>query len=160
MHSQRITLAAVSLALVASGLLTACAGGEAGTAPPAPATSAAATTSAAAAAPSTTRSAATRATAAPSEGATPAVEPVDCGEVGPEGGDQVDLIADSTPAGRVGCTEAINVISAYYHDAPTKAEGTAHHLVVDGWDCAADTGAYGSGSIGCAKDGLAFHTEP
>jgi hypothetical protein len=93
-------------------------------------------------------------------GADPGVEPVSCGEVGPEGGAQVDLIADSTVAGRVGCVEAINVITDYYRDAPAQAEGTAHHLVVDGWDCAADTGAFGSGSISCGKDGFAFHTQP
>lgn len=87
-------------------------------------------------------------------------EPVNCGKVGPTGGAQVDLLAESTKAGIVGCTEAINVITDYYRDAPTKSEGTAHFLVVDGWTCLADTGAFGSGAIGCDKDGFAFRTQP
>lgn len=80
------------------------------------------------------------------------------GKVGPAGGQQVDLIAVGTKAGRVGCTEAFNVISDYYRDAPTKSEGTAHALTVQGWQCLADTGAQGTGIIGCDKGGLSFHT--
>jgi hypothetical protein len=137
------------LTFAAIGLATACTG------PPAapPTNSAPSVDSTAASGPAPTTP------AAPS--AHPhGVEPVNCGEVGPDGGAQVNLIADSTPAGRVGCTEAINVITEYYRRAPSQAEGTGHHLVVDRWACAADTGAYGSGSIGCGKDGFAFHTEP
>jgi hypothetical protein len=100
-------------------------------------------------------------TAATGEGA----EDVNCsangaGQVGPAGGQQVDLIAVGTKAGRVGCTEAFTVIENYYRDAPTKSEGTAHVLNVSGWTCMADTGAQGSGAIGCDKDGLAFRTAP
>ncbi len=80
------------------------------------------------------------------------------GKVGPAGGKQVDLIAVATKTGTVGCTEAFNIISDYYRDAPTKSEGTAHHLTVQGWNCLADTGAQGTGMIGCDKEGLAFHT--
>jgi hypothetical protein len=171
MRSHRVPLVAAGLALATLGLVTGCSGGAAAPAAPAPSASATATPAApashttAAAAPATPEKGGTGDDTGPgsapaSEGATPGVEPVSCGPVGPEGGAQVDLIADSTAAGRVGCTEAINVITAYYRDAPTKSEGTAHHLVVDGWDCLADTGAYGSGSIGCDKDGFAFHTEP
>lgn len=78
------------------------------------------------------------------------------GKVGPEGGEQVDLIAVASKAGRVGCTEAFNVITEYYRDAPTKSEGTAHALTVRGWDCLADTGAQGTGMIGCSKEGLSL----
>ncbi len=85
---------------------------------------------------------------------------VNCGKVGPKGGKQVDLIAEETPAGIVGCTEAIDVITEYYQEAPTKSQGTAHVLNVQGWNCLADTGAYGSGSIGCDKNGFAFRTKP
>jgi hypothetical protein len=162
MRSHRIPLVAAGLALTTLGLVTGCSSGAPAPAPATPPTTVNATTSPAAPA-SRTGTAAAPATTAPGgagEGATPGVDPVSCGPVGPEGGAQVDLIADSTAAGRVGCTEAINVITAYYRDAPTQSEGTAHHLVVDGWDCLADTGAYGSGSIGCDKDGFAFHTEP
>jgi hypothetical protein len=80
------------------------------------------------------------------------------GKVGPEGGKQVDLIAVASKAGTVGCTEAFNVITEYYRDAPTKSEGTARALTVRGWDCMADTGAQGTGIIGCSKDGLSLHT--
>ena len=132
------------LVALAAGLLTACSPQPAAPAPdPTPATAA----STPPATPAQTTAAA-------------GVEPVNCGPIGPDGGAQVQLVADATEAGRVGCTEAINVLSAYYRDAPTSAEGTGRHLTVDGWACAADTGAYGSGTIGCAKDGFAFHTEP
>jgi hypothetical protein len=66
----------------------------------------------------------------------------------------------STPAGTVGCTEAINVMTEYFQEAPTKAEGTAHALTVAGWSCLADTGAQGTGSVGCDKDGFAMRTQP
>ncbi len=159
-HQSRLPVIGLALATVA--LIGACAGPagapESATpaTPPAP-TSAPSTGSAATADPSPAPT--TAASAAPTTGATDGVEPVSCGAVGPDGGAQVDLIADSTDAGRVGCTEAINVISAYYRDA-AMAEGTGRHLAVQGWQCSADTGAYGSGSIGCSKDGLAFHTRP
>jgi hypothetical protein len=83
----------------------------------------------------------------------------DCGPVDGVNG-PVDLIAVSTDAGIVGCTEAINVITEYFQDAPTKGQGTAYTLTVDGWSCLTDTGAQGSGAVGCDKDGLAFHTQP
>ncbi|MFD1051357.1 hypothetical protein ACFQ1S_40355, partial [Kibdelosporangium lantanae] len=67
-------------------------------------------------------------------------------------------VAPLTQVGTVGCTEAFNVIDEYYRDAPTKSEGTAHALTIQGWKCLADTGAEGSGTIGCEKNGLAFHT--
>jgi hypothetical protein len=158
MRNHRSRLPAIGLALATVGLIGACAGpvGAPEPATPAP-TSAPSTVSPATADPSTAPT--TAASAAPATGATDGVEPVNCGAVGPEGGAQVDLIADSTAAGRVGCTEAINVISAYYRDA-AMAEGTGRHLAVQGWQCSADTGAYGSGSIGCSKAGLAFHTQP
>jgi hypothetical protein len=47
----------------------------------------------------------------------------------------------------------------YYADSPTKGEGTAYALTVDGWYCLTDSGAQGSGAVGCEKDGLAFHTQ-
>ncbi|MBE1463553.1 hypothetical protein H4W33_002565 [Kibdelosporangium phytohabitans] len=76
------------------------------------------------------------------------------GKVGPH---KVDLIAVQTNAGIVGCTEAFTVITEYYKNAGN-SEGTGRHLTVQGWQCAADTGARGTGSIGCDKDGLSFHT--
>lgn len=85
----------------------------------------------------------------------------DCGTVDAPDGHQVHVVAQSTPYGQVGCTDAINVVSDYYRDAPTRAEGTAHRLTVDGWTCLADTGAQGSGQIGCANhDGLNLRTRP
>ncbi|WP_116204003.1 hypothetical protein [Amycolatopsis circi] len=85
--------------------------------------------------------------------------PVDCGPIDAPNG-KVGLVAAETKAGRPGCTEAINVITQYFEDAPKKAEGTAHVLNVNGWRCLADTGAQGSGRIGCDKDGLTFYTQP
>lgn len=83
----------------------------------------------------------------------------DCGDVSAING-QVDLVAVATPAGTVGCTEAIDVMTEYFQEAPTKAEGTADALTVEGWSCLADTGAQGTGIVGCDKDGLAMHTRP
>ncbi|HEY3708785.1 MAG TPA: hypothetical protein VGL64_05370 [Amycolatopsis sp.] len=84
---------------------------------------------------------------------------VDCGPIdGPTG--KIDVVAEAMPAGTVGCTEAINVLSDYLAQAPTKAEGTAHVLSVDGWQCAYDGGAVGSGLIGCGGKGLSFHGQP
>nr|WP_052478588.1 hypothetical protein [Kibdelosporangium sp. MJ126-NF4]CEL19276.1 hypothetical protein [Kibdelosporangium sp. MJ126-NF4]CTQ94925.1 hypothetical protein [Kibdelosporangium sp. MJ126-NF4] len=79
---------------------------------------------------------------------------VNGGKVGPH---KVDLIAVETKSGIVGCTEAFNVITEYYKNAG-KSEGTGRNLKVQGWQCSADTGAQGTGSIGCDKDGLSFHT--
>lgn len=84
---------------------------------------------------------------------------VNCGDVKTANG-KADVFAEDTAAGTVGCVEAINVISEYIEQAPTKGEGTAYSLTVDGWSCLTDTGAQGSGIIGCDKDGLAFHTQP
>jgi hypothetical protein len=84
---------------------------------------------------------------------------VNCGDVKTANG-KSDVFAEDTAAGTVGCVEAINVISEYIAQSPTKGEGTAYTLTVDGWSCLTDTGAQGTGTIGCDKDGLAFHTLP
>jgi hypothetical protein len=145
----------VGLLVAAGALLTACSGQD----------TAAPTTQSSPPAPTVTTSA-----AAPTQGKATTSKPtgsggkdVNCsangaGKVGPKGGRQVDLIAVATQAGTVGCTEAFTVINEYYRDAPTKSEGTAHVLTVQGWKCLADTGAEGSGSIGCDKNGLTFRT--
>lgn len=109
--------------------------------------------------------------AAPAEPAEPAVVPapeseaaVNCGKVGPEGGQQVDLIAEATEAGTVGCTEAINVITQYYHDAAVQVpgDGTSRIREIGKWTCAIDTGGPVSArQIGCGTDdGFAMHTQP
>lgn len=88
------------------------------------------------------------------------VASVDCGSIDtPNGTRRFEVIADSTPAGRVGCTDAFNVLDVYLHEAPY-SQGTAHAMNIDGWTCVTDGGAYGSGRIGCEKDGLAFHADP
>ncbi|MFI6099167.1 hypothetical protein ACIA8G_26735 [Lentzea sp. NPDC051213] len=161
---------AVGLTLAAGTLLSACSG-QTSAGPPTQ-TSTPTTTSGTASATPTAKSTAKStppqqsqvATGKPQQGTkTSSGKSVNCsanggGKVGPAGGKQVDLIAEATQAGTVGCTEAFNVISDYYRDAPTKAEGTARVLVVQGWTCMADTGAQGSGAIGCGKGGLSFHT--
>jgi hypothetical protein len=107
--------------------------------------------------------------AAPAEPAAPAPAPaesdaVNCGKVGPTGGQQVDLIAEATDAGTVGCTEAINVISQYYHDAAVQVpgDGTSRIREIGKWTCAIDTGGpVSSRQIGCGNDdGFAMHTQP
>jgi hypothetical protein len=86
---------------------------------------------------------------------------VDCGSIDtPDGAGRFEVIADYTRAGLVRCVDAFNVTDEYLREAPTRGEGTAHVLNVHGWTCMADTGAYGTGRIGCAKDGLAFHADP
>jgi hypothetical protein len=91
-------------------------------------------------------------------------EAVNCGKVGPEGGQQVDLIAEATDAGTVGCTEAINVITQYYHDAAVQVpgDGTSRIREIGKWTCAIDTGGpVSSRQIGCGTDdGFAMHTQP
>lgn len=158
----RTTLAqsiTVGLLVAGGALLSACSSGN-DAAPPAtsgaPATSATTSNVTTATSSPTGRTATTKPTATASKD-------VNCsangaGKVGPKGGRQVDLIAVATQAGTVGCTEAFNVIDEYYRNAPTKSEGTAHVLTVQGWKCLTDTGAEGSGMIGCDKNGLAFHT--
>ncbi|WP_232666241.1 hypothetical protein [Pseudonocardia sp. TRM90224] len=150
MHARTIRVVTCG-AVLAAALLTGCSG----PAPtPTPSSQASTAPAVATVAP----------TSAPTSAAEDDVDDVNCstsgGKVGPEGGAQVDLIAVATDAGRVGCTEAFNVITEYYRDAPTKSEGTSHRLVVQGWSCLADTGAQGSGIIGCDKDGLALRTDP
>lgn len=80
----------------------------------------------------------------------------DCGPIdGPDG--KVDVVTEAMPAGTVGCTEAINVMSDYLAQAPTKAEGTGHFLDVDGWNCGYDGGNGGTKQIFCGSKGLSFH---
>jgi len=146
--------------LAAAGLLSACSGQEQAATPDKPTTTASA--------PSTSAGDETVPEPPPSSGGAPGIAPgepdpngsgVDCGGVQTANG-KAAVFAENTPAGTVGCTEAINVISEYIAQAATKGEGTAHSLTVDGWSCLTDTGAQGSGAIGCDKDGLAFHTLP
>jgi hypothetical protein len=144
--------AVLGVTLAATALLSACSGQN---------TAAPATTTVTVTPPATTASSKTP--SKPVSGKPEKLNDVNCssngaGKVGPAGGKQVDLIATATPAGIAGCTEAFTVIAEYYRDAPTKSEGTGHHLVVRGWNCLTDTGAQGTGMISCDKDGLAFHT--
>lgn len=160
MHDRTIRPLTVGLVLAAVGLAAACSSHPATSAPPAAISSTVAgAPTVATTEPSSTPSAQQPAGGNRSDAGTD-LEAVNCGKVGPTGGAEVDLIADGTAAGTVGCTEAINIISDYYRDAPTMSEGTAHRLVVQGWTCLADTGAFGTGTIGCSKDGFAFHTQP
>jgi hypothetical protein len=95
--------------------------------------------------------------AASSTGPAAAPGAVNCGKVkAPRG--PVDVIAERRPAGTPGCTEAVTVMTEYFEQARTKAQGTAHVLTVRGWRCMTDTGAQGSGKTACDRDGLVFHT--
>jgi hypothetical protein len=83
---------------------------------------------------------------------------VNCGKVGPDGGRQVDLIADATQAGTVGCDEAVNVVTEYYHAAAktVPGDGTARIRDIGTWTCLMDGGEIACGS----DDGRALHTLP
>jgi hypothetical protein len=72
------------------------------------------------------------------------------------GGVLVDLVADSTAKGRVGCTEAYTVIDEYVKGAPANGSGD---LMVDGWACRREP-AGGTFENVCEKNGLRFHTTP
>jgi hypothetical protein len=87
-----------------------------------------------------------------------AEQPVECGPV------EVDtvrhmLVADSTAAGTVGCTEAFNVIDEYLGALPT-GNGDPFQTVElpSGWTCSKDDGEFAQ--IDCDnKQGFALHTE-
>ena len=153
----------VGLALAAAGLLSACTGEQsAAEAPAATTTTPAQSTSDSADAPEPSPApepSEPEEGAGPGEGGGGAPSGEGCGPVDGIDG-PVDVIPEDTSAGTVGCTEAINVITQYFADAPTKGQGTAYALTVDGWSCLMDTGAQGSGAVGCEKDGLTFHTQP
>ncbi|MER6759198.1 MULTISPECIES: hypothetical protein [Amycolatopsis] len=162
MRFTRKMVAAASI-LSLGVLVSACDGsadpaGAVSSPPSVPLTVTSAQSSAPAASPGKTSSPGKSASSGPDTGETVG-PPVDCGPIDAPNG-KVGLIATETKAGRPGCTEAIDVITQYFQDAPKKAEGTAHVLNVSGWRCMADTGAQGSGRIGCDKDGLVFYTQP
>ncbi|MEC3951633.1 hypothetical protein VMT65_01180 [Nocardia sp. CDC153] len=72
---------------------------------------------------------------------------VNCGTVTDAGGGTRTVIAVATPAGTVGCTEAINVATKYAQTISTTDAAT-----IDGWSCNAQPDpAFPSM---CAKDGL------
>ncbi|MET9259995.1 hypothetical protein [Amycolatopsis sp. NPDC004079] len=157
------TMVAAASVLSLGVLVVACDGsadqaGSVSSPPSVPLTVTSAQSSAPAASPGKTASPGKSASSGPDTGETVG-PPVDCGPIDAPNG-KVGLIATETKAGRPGCTEAIDVITQYFQDAPKKAEGTAHVLNVSGWRCMADTGAQGSGRIGCDKDGLVFYTQP
>ncbi|GAB3385126.1 hypothetical protein [Amycolatopsis echigonensis] len=162
-----VTKAVVTASMLAfGGLAAACGGGSSDPAAQSAALAAPTVTSAPESPAYGTESAPASKTPGPSTsqgsgadtGAT-AGPPVDCGPVDAPNG-KVGVVATETKAGRPGCTEAIDVITEYFQDAPKKAEGTAHVLMVSGWRCMADTGAQGSGRVGCDKDGRVFYTQP
>ena len=84
--------------------------------------------------------------------------PVDCGPVTSPAGKR-NLISPALPAGTAPCTEALDVLRAYYRDAPHKAQGTARRLVVNGWICEADTDSHNAPQVGCDKNGIGFLTQ-
>ncbi|MGW7537664.1 hypothetical protein [Amycolatopsis sp. NPDC054798] len=161
-----VSKAVVTASILAFGGLAAACGGSTGAAAPSSVSAAPVATSVPESVASSTKSAPASKTHSASESPENGSDtgetvgpPVDCGPIAAPNG-KVSLVATETKAGRPGCTEAINVITEYFKDAPEKAEGTAHVLNVSGWRCMADTGAQGSGRIGCDKDGMVFYTQP
>jgi hypothetical protein len=156
----RKPLAFVSAIVAGTVLLAACGRGDGNDAPPT--TAGVGTTSIPSAGSSTQ---------APAGQSTGNVDEVDCGPVMLPNGQPSSLLADSTAAGVVGCTEAFNVLDEYLK-APGTGDGTQRNKSLsNGWSCATDGGA---GSIarsilcsngeddgqGGKKGGFAFHTEP
>ncbi|MFI6042080.1 hypothetical protein ACIA8C_10620 [Nocardia sp. NPDC051321] len=97
---------------------------------------------------------ATSATAAPlhtanasKQAPAPVVDDVDCGPVTDAGGGTRTVIAVGTAAGRVGCTEAINVATTY----ATTVSNTDTQTI-EGWQCSAQPDPATPSS--CTKDGL------
>lgn len=86
-------------------------------------------------------------TTAPPTTTTVPVDNANCGTVTDAGGGTRTVIAVGTPAGRVGCTEAINVATQY-----VRAVSDTDVATIDGWSCNAQPDAQVP-SI-CAKDGL------
>ncbi|MFE9579491.1 hypothetical protein ACFYO1_24100 [Nocardia sp. NPDC006044] len=76
-----------------------------------------------------------------------AVADVDCGPVTDAGGGTRTVTAVGTPAGRVGCTEAINVATKY---ATTVSNTDAQ--TIEGWQCNAQPDPATPSK--CTKDGL------
>lgn len=75
------------------------------------------------------------------------VEDVNCGTVTDAGGGTRTVIAVGSAAGRVGCTEAINVATSYVQTISDTDVAT-----IDGWSCNAQPDAAVPSM--CAKDGL------
>jgi hypothetical protein len=93
------------------------------------------------------------------------VEPVECGDIDVTETITHTLIADPTPTGTVGCTEAFNVLDEYLAiPAEDRSASFENMPLSNGWACGTDDGAVMS--IGCVKGGLdadyefAFHTTP
>ncbi len=142
--------------VVSAALLSACGGGAPSAAP---ATSAAPTAAASRAPATATRhaSATPRATAAPTHNSAAAATggDVDCGPITAANGQRMKVIAKASSAGVAGCTEAIDVLTAYFTRAAAESQGTAHELTVQGWQCSTlDAASVPGGLVGCEKQGL------
>lgn len=146
----------VTMALAGTAALSACGGTTSTGAAPASSSAAPSSASSSAAASSTAKQTAS-ASASKTANNAGGGKDVDCGPVKGPSDIEWHAVAESTSAGTPGCTEVLDVLSEYLMRAATESEGTAHALTVDGWDCLADTGASGSGAIGCDKDGFSFH---
>jgi hypothetical protein len=83
--------------------------------------------------------------------------PVECGTV------EVDtvthiLVADGTPAGVVGCTEAYNIVDEYLKAPSVPGDPFQTKKLSGTWTCSKDDGEFAA--IDCKNDaGLTFHTE-
>lgn len=86
------------------------------------------------------------------------LEPVECGPVKVYE-TTYTLVADPTPAGIVGCTEAFNVVDEYLAALPVNGDVFQTVELPSGWTCSMDDGEYAT--IDCEdKQGLRLHTEP
>nr|BFF03824.1 hypothetical protein GCM10020241_54990 [Streptoalloteichus tenebrarius] len=86
--------------------------------------------------------------------------PVVCGQVPvPATGGQATVIADAGPGGPVPCADALRIVRTYLREAPSRGQGSAGVLDVEGWECAtASMGSTTPGRATCRKDGRSVHT--
>jgi hypothetical protein len=94
------------------------------------------------------------------------LKPVVCGPVTVGGGATQTLIADPTPDGIVGCTEAFNVIDEFFRTPVQQrpANGLQNTRLPSGWECGTDDGEHNVTrcfTIPGGKRGVnfVFHTE-
>ncbi|MFD9889480.1 hypothetical protein ACFWY9_09075 [Amycolatopsis sp. NPDC059027] len=107
---------------------------------------------------------------APSEapGSMPVDNPADhkdvnCGPIDPAQKDSQNLLAESTPAGTVGCTEVFNVMDEYKKYPVDPQGGTMREAkLASGWTCAMVPHATMKSTtiVACNKGGLSFRSEP
>jgi hypothetical protein len=85
------------------------------------------------------------------------LRPVECGTVEVNTVSHI-LIADATPEGIVGCTEAYNIVDEYLKAPSVSGDPFQAKKLSGTWTCSMDDGEFAA--IDCKNDaGMTFHTE-